>query len=270
MDNSPILEILNNDDWGEYRPVLDELKSRRYFDLLMDAYEKLDIGALYDSAIHGVGHIERTILHGGFICMREGLDAGQTALVLDACSYHDVGRENDNVDYDHGYRSSLQLEALTGRGGDELNIIKAAVTAHSRNDGDMEAILASYDIENRPLSMTVSELLKDADGLDRVRINDLNPRFLRRESSRGQAGFAVWLFKRYQQLMGLSPTPMYPRSVMSMLRQAGEELSGEELWNMDAFRAAVSRSYCSLSAEGTPPKLRGSLMKYFKLEPVNT
>lgn len=264
MTDRPILKIINETN-GEFGTALRGLQSWEHYTLLLNALEALDRDALYDSRVHGVGHIERTILHGGMCCMDAGADASLTALVLDACSYHDVGRRNDSVDPEHGYRSSLRLEALTDRHGDALNILKASVTAHSRDDGEMHAILDSYPIENRRAGLAVSELLKDADGLDRIRINDLDPRFLRREESRRRVAFSKWVFQRYQECCGLEPVPMYPTSVMAMIRSAGFEPTFEELWDMTAFRALAAKAYNVLCARGETPELAVGFLRFFRL-----
>ena len=54
-----------------------------------------------------------------------------------------------------------------------------------------------------PRTLTEQEIfcqrLKDADGLDRVRIKDLNTAFLRREHSPEYEQFAYALFKKYRE-----------------------------------------------------------------------
>ena len=115
-----------------------------------------------------------------------------------AASYHDVGRTFDGFDIYHGARSALRLERLTGQTGEPLKQLQAAVTAHSRPDRDMASVVASFQPADLDRAMTLTRLLKDADNLDRVRLGDLNPRFLRHESARSLAGFARRLFQRDQ------------------------------------------------------------------------
>ena len=80
-------------------------------------------------------------------------------------------------------------EALTGLRGEDLKEAMAGIEAHSVNDRLMEEILSQYAPENRDRARLLAEMLKDADGLDRVRINDLNVKFLRRSASPGRGGF---------------------------------------------------------------------------------
>lgn len=197
---SPMLRMLDDFDWGEYAPMIRELNDSPYGAALKEALRKLDRPALYESHVHGPGHIERTMLHGAMCALREPLDAADTALLLDMCSYHDTGRISDWLDGAHGARAALKLAALTGRGGDELNMMMAGVEAHSLGDKALNGVLERYPCSDPVRERTLAELLKDSDGLDRVRINDLNPAFLRREASRSRAAFAQFLFDRYVEL----------------------------------------------------------------------
>jgi hypothetical protein len=202
--NSVLIQLIEADNWGSYSGLIAELKQSNYWDIFYEALLRLDRSALYLSPVHGVGHIERTLLHGAFCAMDEQLDNIDTRLLMDMCSYHDTGRISDWLDTAHGLRSSLKLEKLTGRSGEELKIMKAGVEAHSLNDKLIDDIILKHAPENRLRARRLAELLKDADGLDRVRINDLNIKFLRRQSSRSRAPFAQYLFDRYAEITGIS------------------------------------------------------------------
>lgn len=62
--------------------------------------------------------------------------------------------------------------------------IEAAVTAHS----------APKEVSREHPHWPLIALLKDADGLDRVRLGDLDPRYLRHPEARGMVPFAQALF----------------------------------------------------------------------------
>ncbi len=200
--NSLLLSLLNTSDWGEYQPFIDQLHGWEQYSLLLRTLTELDISALFESKIHGVGHIERTICHGAMCAQAEGLSPEDTRLLLLACAYHDVGRINDSLDDLHGYRSSLELGRLTGCTGEELRMMQAAVDAHSRSDALLVSTVEKYHPVDFQRAFTLATLLKDADGLDRVRIWDLDPKYLRREASRGRVGFARELYLRYQKVTG--------------------------------------------------------------------
>ena len=203
---SPMQRLLAEHRWGPYQTLMDAFRTTCYHKQLEAALDKLDRAALYMSHVHGLGHIERTMLHGAMCAAAEGLDESDTALLMDMCSYHDTGRNSDWLDNAHGYRSSLNLSRLTGREGEELRCIMAGVEAHSLSDRAMQQVLEQHAPADMARARRLAELLKDSDGLDRVRINDLNPKFLRREASRQRADFAQYVFERYSELEEPAPT----------------------------------------------------------------
>ncbi len=222
MAESIMLRLLEADDWGEHAAAFDALRAWRFYPLLLDYFRQLDHSALFDSRVHGPGHIERTMLQGGFCAMAEALDEEDTRLVLEACSYHDVGRINDWADPLHGERAVPKLAALTHRDGEALNMLQAAVDAHSRRDNVLEATVQGYHPADYPRALRLAQLLKDADGLDRVRLGDLNAHYLRREASRARVGLAQAVFERYQRANGLEATPFFSKAVIEMLRKRDE------------------------------------------------
>ncbi len=223
---SPMQRLLEEHRWGPYQPLMDAFRATGYHRQLEAALDKLDRAALYMSHVHGLGHIERTMLHGAMCAAAEGLNEADTTLLMEMCSYHDTGRNSDWLDNAHGYRSSLNLSRLTGREGEELRCIMAGVEAHSLGDKAMQQVLEHHAPADMARARRLAELLKDSDGLDRVRINDLNPKFLRREASRERADFARYVFERYSELE--EPSPM----------QDGFELS-----TIHSVKGHVTRSF---------------------------
>lgn len=199
---SPMLALLARKDWGEEQPRVDGLLASPYGEALLRALKTLKRDVLYQSHVHGLGHIERTMVHGAMCAQAEGLDGADTALLMDMCSYHDTGRESDWLDNAHGYRSSLKLAALTGRSGDDLKLMMAGVEAHSIGDKYMADVIRKHAPADPERAARLARLLKDSDGLDRVRIRDLNPKYLRYDSSRKRVRFAQLLFDRYRTIQG--------------------------------------------------------------------
>ncbi len=200
-EGSVMLSLLER-NWGEYSKIQAELKSWQHYGILLKRLRELRHGALFKSPIHGLGHIERTMLFGAIIAMEEKLDAKDTELLLLCCSYHDVGRINDHWDTEHGGRSALKIEELTGLAGEDLKTAMAAVEAHSIPDAYREDVVARYEPECFEHTMDIAGMLKDADGLDRVRISDLDPIFLRRACSPKYERFAYALYELYKKEEG--------------------------------------------------------------------
>ena len=216
---SILLDLLAERDWDELQPLVDRFQAWEYYPLFLRAIETLNLEVLYESAIHGLGHIERTICHGAMCAMDEALGEADTALLLDACSYHDIGRSRDGLDFEHGSVAARFIGLVTGRSGEDLLILKGAVDAHSRKESLLPEVLARYRAADQTLAKNIAQLLKDADGLDRVRIWDLDVKFLRRQSSVRREAFAQELYNRYQPIAGL---PLMPDFVPELLRRRAE------------------------------------------------
>jgi hypothetical protein len=194
-----LVGLLKEANWEEFESERQALQAWEYYDLFVETVHNLKREALYISQIHGEGHVERVLLHGAMLALRHNYERRDVALLLDACCYHDTGRVDDSVDHAHGARSARNLGELTGRQGQELKVLQAIVEAHSSWDGDLEKIIEQYHVEDVESARRLALLLKDADGLDRVRINDLDVKYLRLAGSMEQKGFAEWLFHRAQE-----------------------------------------------------------------------
>ena len=219
MESDQIMPtLLRETDWGDSSALLSRFRASAYFPPVLTRLSTLRRDALFVSEIHGQGHIERVIVHGGLCAMEEGLSDADTALLLDVCAYHDVGRKNDDWDEEHGARSALRLGELTGRTGRDLALIQAAADAHARPERQLRDVLARHGLGDDPRALALTQLLKDADGLDRVRIGDLNPAMLRRDFSRRHVPFAELLFRRYQLLSGKSPEPYFTQEELAAFR----------------------------------------------------
>jgi hypothetical protein len=137
----------------------------------------------------------------------EATGAQEYAARLWAAVYlHDIARTHDGRCYVHGANAVKRLpslpdvRALFARGGvtdDDFPMIEAAVVHHCQppepSPGDPHYRLTA--------------LLKDADGLDRVRLGDLNPGLLRHPQARAMVDFAQQLFDETDGV--LAPAPGY-------------------------------------------------------------
>ncbi len=204
---SPLIELIQENNWGEYQGIFDALQAWKYWDIFEKALNELLRGALFVSPVHGEGHIERTMLYGAVAAMENGLSEEDTRILLTMCSYHDTGRMSDWLDDAHGQRSAYKLAGITGFGGDTLAMMMAGVEAHSRRDDHTEEIIKSYCVKDHDRTLMLTRHLKDSDGLDRVRISDLDVKYLRNEKAKTHADFAKYVFDVYtkkQEQLGIS------------------------------------------------------------------
>ena len=182
----------------------DDLRERFFawegYALYEQAMQSLKRDVLYHSYMHGVGHIHRVMLLGALLCMLQDLSEEDTRLAMEACSYHDTGRIDDSLDDAHGARSAGNVQRITGRTGDELAILQAAMTAHSVSDARRAQIIESCGVQDVVRANSITDILKDADGLDRVRIWDLNTKYLRTEEAQRLVEFAYYLCYIYHRI----------------------------------------------------------------------
>jgi len=156
---------------------------------------------LHKSALHGLSHVGRVMVHA--LRLIEATGFVQEAPRLWAAVYlHDIARTHDGAEPGHGRAASRladlpEIRGLFLRGGvreEDFAAVRAAVSLHSRGEA------VPSDAHAR-----LTHLLKDADGLDRVRILDLDARYLRFPQARTMVGFARQLFDETDGRCPLSP-----------------------------------------------------------------
>ncbi len=159
---------------------------------------------VHQSTIHGQSHVARVVIYTFLLADRLNL-AARTAQAWAAAYMHDIGREHDGICRKHGqyaidHLASLpRVRALLERGGvapENWESIFAAVRYHCVDD-----------IPKTHPHWEMTAILKDADNLDRVRLGDLDPRFLRFEQSHALIPFARALYEETHWV--LSPGPGY-------------------------------------------------------------
>lgn len=145
------------------------------------------------SHVHGQDHVARVMTHAFRLVRATGLRQSAAAL-WGAVYLHDLERRHDGVCHEHGrwawerFEHDAALQAHLTSGGvppGDWPAIQTAVTMHSR----------SLELPHDHPHWRLAALLKDADALDRVRIDDLDVRYLRFPVARGMAQFAEELFR---------------------------------------------------------------------------
>lgn len=198
MPENRMLSLLEQGDWESDAALIQGLQAWPLYPLLLETYESLQEDALYKSRVHGSGHIHRVLLFAALIAWQEALPEDLVRQLFRAAAYHDVGRTFDGYDLDHGARSAQRLEELTGQTGEALAELQAAVTAHALPDARLEETVHAFHPADFDRAVELTRMLKDADNLDRVRLGDLKVKFLRHESAKNLADFALRLLARDQ------------------------------------------------------------------------
>lgn len=145
----------------------------------------------HPSTVHGLAHVGRVMIHALRLVHATGF-VDEMPRLWAAVYLHDIARKHDGVEPDHGINAAARLDrlsdvqALFARGGvrdEDLPAVKTAVGRHALGEAK----------PGEPHQRLI-ELLKDADGLDRVRIFDLDVRYLRTPQARSMKAFAERLF----------------------------------------------------------------------------
>jgi len=102
-----------------------------------------------------------------------------------AAATHDVGRVDDGTDLDHGRRSAQWMKENLAQVMSPETLDLATYAVHWHVPSDSEA----------PVMTAELMVLKDADGLDRVRLGDLDEAYLRTDAAKGLVEIAHELYE---------------------------------------------------------------------------
>lgn len=194
-----IIDILENEAWIRSYPFIDNFVKSDYFEILKDSYKRLNTNILFDSHIHGQDHIERVIFFAHLLAFHYKLDQRDTDVLRNAASLHDTKRINDGWDTEHGHRAALESISYSYADEADDRVIQAVIAAHSTDDQIMDETIREFikDSDDFERTKRLAKLFKDADGLDRVRINHLDPAYLRNDFSKDLVDFAYDLYDRF-------------------------------------------------------------------------
>lgn len=117
---------------------------------------------------------------------------------------HDIARTHDGLCYRHGGDAMQkcvatpqlrQFFAGAGVRAEDYPMIRTAVVHHS----------LPKELDRTHPHWRLTSLLKDADGLDRVRLGDLDPAYLRNPQAREMVAFAEALFDETDGIVATGP-----------------------------------------------------------------
>lgn len=149
----------------------------------------------HPSKIHGQAHVGRVMIHAFRLLEATGA-AEEASRLWGAVYLHDLARTHDGFDEVHGMHAVMRVnestdlqERLIARGvqSDDPSML-LAVMMHCLPD-DHSAF------GGKPVWPLLA-MLKDVNGLDRVRFGDLDTSYLRFEASRGMVKFAEDLYSQ--------------------------------------------------------------------------
>ena len=168
---------------------------KQYKEFILSEIRKIKTRYIFKSYVHGLNHNIKVLLFALYIAYKNNLDDIDLKILIDACIYHDIGRINDIYDEKHGLRSAEVISKIVDskiyKDKESLNMLKAIVEYHSIPDKFNKRIFNKYKLQNYERFILLANILKDADGLDRLRtsinnktFSDLNPKYLRLDESK--------------------------------------------------------------------------------------
>lgn len=189
--NKKIIEDFIDDT--SYKPILDNYKKYKQYTLkeVLDILNIKDLKTemtsinediIYKSDLHGIKHNRRVIFYAYFISYIEKINKEDLRIVLDGCKYHDIGRINDLKDDLHGKRGANMIIDYINY--EDINYLQAIIEIHSIDESNIDMIVKKYDVNKKRFDK-MFKILKDADNLDRVRLDKtknyswLDPNYLR-------------------------------------------------------------------------------------------
>lgn len=144
---------------------------KMYIDEFNKLMKNLDIDKLYSSPIHGVDHNIRVAVFALIISAFEKIDLDDFRIIIECAKYHDIGRINDLEDITHGFMGARKIDFLESKyNSRELSYMRTVITVHSLPDDSFKRIALLNDVDDMERCRKMFHILKDADGLDRARL----------------------------------------------------------------------------------------------------
>lgn len=177
-----------------FRKVINDTK----FEIFQNHINELNDKLLYCSQVHGYKHVLNVSLFSYLIACNEKLDISDLDIILEIALYHDIGRDNDKEDSEHGQRGAQKMIEQMSKYSDCM-IIPAVIHAHSLSDDEAKRVFLQYNLEESQYKRYIKFLtiIKDADALDRFRLrsDSLKTKYLRIEYSKELISLACALSK---------------------------------------------------------------------------
>lgn len=142
---------------------------------------------------HSISHIQKVIMFSGILAKNEKLSSEETKILLAAAAFHDSGRNGREEEYDnHATESARQVAEYFennpdnpfGITSENISMIQAVIEYHEYKEQEkgvtdiakLEELSHKYNIDQKKFKslVKISELLKDADALDRARFGRRN------------------------------------------------------------------------------------------------
>lgn len=176
MENNILKKLLTGGN-----QLISEMLNESDIEELLSIRETFRENAFYKSEVHGIDHSEKVMLFAFILCKIAGIKGDMKKIIIDAATYHDIGRNNEKDDNFHGYCSTNIIEKVLNEEfyikGENLKMLKAAMDFHC-SIHSVDWFIGEYEIESTDKFKIIATLVKDADAIDRTRFSNSSKAYL--------------------------------------------------------------------------------------------
>lgn len=225
---------VNENTQVDFVDIIKDFYDMGYLKVLNESMIDMNNSGAYKAELsnqeHGVDHAERVLTFASYIGLKSDLSAREMSILVESSKWHDCGRVVVKNDTEHAIKSAEKISDLIGERYSirDIDMIKAAIELHEIDerkcnyDEVFNNVCNKYSIDASDKSSLriISDILKDADALDRTRFTfgNLDPTRLRKEISLNLIKASCQL----QEARGFSDVSGFrDQNVVNILRQKG-------------------------------------------------
>ena len=225
---------VNENTQVDFADMIKDFYDMGYLKVLNESMVDMNNSNAYNPKLsnqeHGVDHAERVLTFASYIGLKSDLSAREMSILIESSKWHDCGRVLVANDTEHAIKSAAKIKDLIGERYSirDIDMIKAAIELHEIDEGKcnydevFNSVCNKYSIDasDKNSLRVISDILKDADALDRLRFTfgNLDPTLLRKEISLNLIKASCQL----QEARGFSDVSGFrDQNVVNILRQKG-------------------------------------------------
>ncbi len=178
MEHERNLFYLSDDEKNKIYGTIRNISKTPYYD--MNKY-------------HSLSHIQKVVMFSGILAKNENLSFEETEILLASAAFHDSGRDGaEGEDDNHAIESAKQAKEYFennpnnpfGITAENISMVQAVIEYHEHKEQEkgvtdrrkLNELSYKYNIDYEKFTslVKISELLKDADALDRARFGKKN------------------------------------------------------------------------------------------------
>lgn len=199
-------EKLLDYEWSSFPFDYQEFLASVYCERLRHFFRLVKVDERLDSFFHGISHTERVTFYAALMAWRQGIAPAWADIVIVAGLLHDIGRNDDGKDPEHGKRSAELLrcgnyEKIVSEFSKEHKTILLAIIENHNTQaaGSFLTMRKQYGLSPDGFVCMIKCLLilKASDGLDLIRVNTQTVRYTFDDYGKPYESFSKEVFSKY-------------------------------------------------------------------------